>query len=79
MKYYLSTLLLFFFGLSFSQVKLEGFVKDSLGNPLELANVIAINKATSALDSYGITNDKGKYRLDLKKNTTLEIFSGYIP
>ena len=60
MKYYLSTLLLFFFGLSFSQVKLEGFVKDSLGNPLELANVIAINKATSALDSYGITNDEGK-------------------
>ena len=25
------------FGLSFSQVKLEGFVKDALGNPLELA------------------------------------------
>ncbi len=78
MKYYLSTLLLFFFGLSFSQVKLEGFVKDSLGNPLELANVIAINKATSALDSYGITNDKGKYRLDLKKNTTYSIQVSYI-
>ena len=78
MKYYISTLLLFFFGLSFSQVKLEGFVKDSLGNPLELANVIAINKATSALDSYGITNDKGKYRLDLKKNTTYSIQVSYI-
>ena len=78
MKYYLSTLLLFFFGLSFSQVKLEGFVKDSLGNPLELANVIAINKATSALDSYGITNDEGKYRLDLKKNTTYSIQVSYI-
>ena len=78
MKYYLSTLLLFFFGLSFSQVKLEGFVKDSLGNPLELANVIAINKATSALDSYGITNDKGKYRLDLKKNTAYSIQVSYI-
>ena len=71
MKHYLSALLLFFFGLSFSQVKLEGFVKDSLGNPLELANVIAINKATSALDSYGITNDEGKYRLDLKKKYNL--------
>jgi hypothetical protein len=78
MKYYLSTLFLFFFGLSFSQVKLEGFVKDSLGNPLELANVIAINKATSALDSYGITNDEGKYRLDLKKNTTYSIQVSYI-
>ena len=70
--------MLFFFGLSFSQVKLEGIVKDSLGNPLELANVIAINKATSALDSYGITNDKGRYRLDLKKNTTYSIQVSYI-
>jgi hypothetical protein len=78
MKYYLSTLLLLFFGLSFSQVKLEGVVKDSLGNPLELANVIAINKATSALDSYGITNDKGKYRLDLKKNTVYSVQVSYI-
>ena len=78
MKYYLTLLLLFFFGLSFSQVKLEGIIKDSLGNPLELANVIAINKATSALDSYGITNDKGRYRLDLKKNTTYSIQVSYI-
>ncbi len=78
MKYYLTILLLFFFGLSFSQVKLEGIIKDSLGNPLELANVIAINKATSALDSYGITNDKGRYRLDLKKNTTYSIQVSYI-
>ncbi|MDG1778056.1 MAG: TonB-dependent receptor [Flavobacteriaceae bacterium] len=78
MKYYLSTLILFVCGLSFSQVKLEGKVKDSLGNPLELANVIAINKATNALDSYGITNDEGKYRLDLKKNTAYSIQVSYI-
>ena len=78
MKYYLSTLLLFFCGLSFAQIKLEGKVKDSIGNPLELANVIAINKATSALDSYGITNDEGKYRLDLKKNTAYSIQVSYI-
>ena len=51
MKYYISILLLSISGLTFSQVKLEGYVKDSIGNPLELANVIAINKATSALDS----------------------------
>jgi hypothetical protein len=78
MKYYLSTLILFVCGLSFSQVKLEGKVKDSLGNPLELANVIAINKATNALDSYGITNNEGKYRLDLKKNTAYSIQVSYI-
>ena len=72
MKYYISTILLFFCGLSFSQVKFEGKVKDSIGNPLELANVIAINRATSALDSYGITNDEGKYRLDLKKTQPIQ-------
>ena len=69
MKYYLSTILMLFFGMCFSQVKLQGFVKDSLGNGLELANVIAINKATSALDSYGITNEEGRFRLNLKKNS----------
>ena len=45
---------------------------------MELANVIAINKATSALDSYGITNDEGKFRLDLKKNTLYSIQVSYI-
>lgn len=78
MKFYFSTLIMLFCALSFSQVKLEGYVKDSLGNPLELANVIAINKATSALDSYGITNDEGRYRLDLKKNTTYSVQVSYI-
>ena len=78
MKYYLSTVLLFFCGLSFSQVKLEGYVKDSIGNSLELANVIAINKATSALDSYAITNEQGRYRLSLKKNTIYSLQVSYI-
>ena len=78
MKFYFSILFMLFCTLSFSQVKLEGYVKDSLGNPLELANVIAINKATSALDSYGITNDEGRYRLDLKKNTTYSVQVSYI-
>ena len=61
-----------------AQVKLEGVIKDSLGNPLELANVIAINKATKSLDSYAITNDDGIFRLDLKKNTIYTIQASYI-
>ncbi|RPD97748.1 TonB-dependent receptor [Aureibaculum marinum] len=63
-----------------AQVKVEGFVKDSLGAPLELANVVAINQATNALDSYAITNDKGRYRLSLQENTSYKIqvsFIGY--
>ena len=78
MKYILSIILLTFSITAFSQVKLEGVIKDSLGSPLELANVIAINKATKSLDSYSITNDDGVFRLDLKKNTTYSIQASYI-
>ena len=78
MKIYLSTIFLTIFSFSYSQIKLEGYVKDSLGNGLELANVIAINKATSALDSYGITNEDGRYKLNLKKNTIYSIQVSYI-
>lgn len=78
MKYYLISFLVLFFGECFSQVKIEGHVKDTLGNPLELANVIAINKATSTLDSYGITNEKGRYRLSLKKNSSYSLQVSYI-
>ena len=78
MKIYLSTIFLTFFSFSYSQIKLEGYVKDSLGNGLELANVIAINKATSALDSYGITNENGRYKLNIKKKTIYSIQVSYI-
>ncbi len=66
---------------SFSQsIKLEGVVQDSLNRPIEMANVMAVNLATKAMDSYGITNDKGKFQLSLKANTTYSIrvsFIGY--
>ena len=78
MKLYLHTIFLLIFSFSYSQIRLEGHVKDSLGNGLELANVIAINKATSALDSYAITNEDGRYKLNLKKNTIYSIQVSYI-
>ena len=55
--------------ISFSQnVKFEGTVKDSLGNPLEMANVIAFKKGTKFLQSYSITDSKGNYRLTLEQD-----------
>ncbi|RNC84211.1 MAG: TonB-dependent receptor [Winogradskyella sp.] len=63
---------------SYSQIKLSGVVKDSIGQPLELANVIAINQATSALESYGITDSNGKYRLALGKNGKYKVQVTYI-
>lgn len=78
MKHILTTLLLIVVSTSFAQIKVEGIIKDSIGNPLELANVIAINQETKILDSYGITNDAGRYKLNLKGDTKYEIQVSYI-
>ena len=72
------TLLLFFTCLSYSQIKLEGIVKDTLNTPLELASVVAINKKTNGMESYVVTNEQGKYSLRLKKNSSYKIQISYI-
>lgn len=64
--------------LGFSQVRLQGVVKDSIGSPLELANVMALNQETNAMESYGITNEKGKFILSLSKNSTYKLQVSYI-
>ena len=64
--------------ISYSQVKLSGVVKDSIGSPLELANVVAINQDTKALESYAISDSKGSYKLALGKNGTYKIQVTYI-
>jgi len=78
MKKILCILLFFVVNCTFAQITLEGVVKDSLNKPLELANIIAINQKTSTLESYGITNQSGKYRLELKKNISYKIQVSYI-
>ncbi|MEO6347587.1 MAG: carboxypeptidase-like regulatory domain-containing protein, partial [Aquaticitalea sp.] len=65
-------------GNTFAQIKLDGIVKDSIGNPLELANVIAINQSTNKLESYAITNDNGRYKLNLGLNSTYKVQISYI-
>ncbi|MGB5189627.1 carboxypeptidase-like regulatory domain-containing protein, partial [Robiginitalea sp.] len=78
MKKILCIALLFVAGLSYGQIRLEGVVKDSLGTPLELANVIAINQETKGMESYGITNEQGTFRLELGQNGTFEIQISYV-
>lgn len=65
-------------GSSFAQIKMQGVVKDSIGAPLELANVIAINQETNGLESYAVTNDQGKYVLSLGKNGKYKLQVSYI-
>ena len=65
--------LFLFCSFTFSQVKLEGIVSDSLKIPLQSASVVAINNNTNGLESYGLTDEKGKYKLNLKGNTSYKI------
>lgn len=79
MKKFYSLLFLIITSITFAQsVKVEGTLKDDAGNPLETANVMAINTTTKAMDSYNITNDKGKFSLTLKANTEYTIKASYI-
>jgi hypothetical protein len=61
-----------------AQVKLKGTVKDSIGEPLEMANVLAINKVTKKMTSYSFTDSKGNYKLDLDKNGSFNIKISYV-
>jgi hypothetical protein len=71
--------LFFISSISFSQsIKLEGLVTDSKTVGLEMANVMAVNQATKAMDSYAITNDKGKFVLNLKPNTSYNLKISYL-
>ena len=78
MKKIVCIALLLVASISYAQIKLEGVVRDSLNNPLELANVIAINQETNGLESYGITDEQGKYRLALGKNGSYKMQISYI-
>ena len=79
MKNLLHCVLLFCTTSLFAQsVRVEGTVTESGKTPLEMANVMAVNQETKGVDSYAITNDKGRYSLTLKANATYTIKLSYI-
>ncbi len=53
--------------LSAQSINVRGTIKDSIGNPLELANVIATVQANGDIESYAITNSEGRFKLDLSE------------
>ena len=64
---------------AFSQnIRFEGAIKDSIGVGLDMANVMAVNQQTKAMDAYAITNEAGKFILNLKANTAYTIKASYI-
>ncbi|WP_317171118.1 outer membrane beta-barrel protein [Croceivirga sp. JEA036] len=54
-------------------ITLKGMVKDSLQNPLDMANVMAVNQDGQALDGFGITSPEGKFQFNVKANATYVI------
>lgn len=65
--------------LVFSQnITFQGIVIDTTNVPLEMANVMAINQTTKAVDGYSITNDKGKFQISLKANATYNVRFTYL-
>ena len=79
MKKILLFALLFTSAISLSQtIRFEGSVLESGKTPLEMANVMAVNQATKGVDAYGITNDKGKFVLNLNTNATYNVKISYL-
>ncbi|AWG21246.1 TonB-dependent receptor [Flavobacterium faecale] len=77
-KLYLVVLFLFSI-LSIGQsLKMEGSIVDTKGKAIEMANVMAVNLGTKAMDSYAITNEKGKFSLSLKSGTHYSINVSYL-
>lgn len=60
------------------EISLSGTVKDSLGAGVDMANVIAINTATQGLESYGITNHAGLFKLKLKTGEQYTVKVSYL-
>ncbi|MDV7140598.1 TonB-dependent receptor [Maribacter sp. TH_r10] len=66
------------FFVSAQEITLTGTVKDSTGTGVDMANVIAINTATKGLESYGITNHSGQYKLNLKTGSQYTVKVSYL-
>lgn len=75
---YIALLLCLTHNSSAQSVKLTGFVKDSVGVGLEMANVIAFNLETAAMENYAITDPSGKYQMNLPGKSIYELKVSYI-
>lgn len=70
--------LLLAFSAGAQSITMQGYVRDSVGNPLEMASVMATNEVTGKTDSYNITNSKGHFILRLSANTVYTVQVSYV-
>lgn len=64
--------------LSAQTITVRGTIKDSIGDPLEFANVIATVQSSGETESYGITNHQGRYQLELSKGNTYVLKASFL-
>ncbi|MBO3699865.1 carboxypeptidase-like regulatory domain-containing protein [Roseivirga sp. E12] len=64
------------------KVTFNGEVRDSLGTPLQFANVLAIDTVKNTMAAFGVTNQQGRFKLSLDRGTTYRLkvsFIGFLP
>jgi len=71
-------LLLMVTSVNAQKIIISGTVKDSLQNPLDIANVVAINNADQALEGFGITDPNGFYKINVKANSKYVLKVSYL-
>ena len=65
--------------ISYAQnIRVSGIIKDSIGSPLELANIIAMSKEHGNVESYAVSNNEGKYQLYLPNNANYVLKASFI-
>ena len=77
-KIFTFLLLILSISLCAQSIKVRGTISDSLGIPLEFANVIASVKSSGETESYGITNHEGRYQLDLPKGNSYVLRASFL-
>lgn len=78
MKYLLFLVMGFSLSISAQSVRVSGTVKDSIGTPLELANVIATRTDTGEMESYAISNTQGRYQFNLPTGAKYSLVASFL-
>ena len=78
MKYIFIIFLLLSLTAKAQSVRISGTVKDSIGTPLELANVIATRADTGEMESYAISNSEGRYQFNLPSGAGYSLVASFL-
>lgn len=67
-----------FFSIQAQEITLSGNISDTINNPLQNANILAIPSSQDHQIKFSITNAQGAYKLNLKKDLTYSLKVSYL-